>query len=114
MNTTAVNVTKHNRPRPYTEADKELWKTYLEEGMPYRKVAEVVGVHRDTIRKHLPGMGWTQEEGRKLGTFMKHHNEKMAQAERKNYVAKPHDPTHDREAQMYSRRAVGRLGNVLE
>lgn len=62
---------------PYTEADVALWKTYLDEGMPYRKVAEVVGAHRDTIRKHLPGMGMPKEEARKLGTFMKHHNHRM-------------------------------------
>ena len=61
----------------YTEADRETWKSYLDEGMPYRRVAEVVGVHRDTIRKYLPGMGWTPEQSREFGTFMKHHNEKM-------------------------------------
>jgi hypothetical protein len=69
--------TEQQRKRRYTAEDVALWKTYLDEGMPYRQVAEVVGVYRETISRHLPGMGMPIEEARKLGTFMKHHNHRM-------------------------------------
>jgi len=54
-----------------------LWEPYLDEGMGYRHVAEMFGVHANTVSKYYPGRGWTQPEAAALGTFMKHHNEKM-------------------------------------
>lgn len=53
------------------------WEAALDEGYGYQHVAEMYGVHRDTIRKHLPGRGWTHKQATEHGTFMKHHNEKM-------------------------------------
>ena len=70
-------MTTSTTPGKYTAADIALWRSYLAEGMPYRRVAEIVGVDRETIARHLPGMGWTQQQGRELGTYMKHHNQKM-------------------------------------
>lgn len=54
-----------------------LWEPYLDEGMPYAHVAEIFGVKGITVRRYYPGRGWTQRQCAELGTFMKHHNEKM-------------------------------------
>lgn len=58
----------------------KLWESYLDEGMPYKYVAEVFGVHWTTVRAHYPGRGWKKPQIDAHGTFMKHHNEKMRKA----------------------------------
>jgi hypothetical protein len=92
VSTTAVSVTQ---PRTYTKAEKYVdgrpnkgyhpemvaqWETYLDEGYSYRAIAEIFGVDREKVRKRLPGRGWTHKQAVELGTFMKHHNEKMRKA----------------------------------
>lgn len=101
-------------PKKYTAAEIASWESYLDEGMPYSAVADIVGAQRHTIAKHYPGRGMPMKEKLALGTFVKHNNAKMRKAERKNYVAKPHDPVIDRAAAMYARRAAGRSLDVLE
>lgn len=54
-----------------------LWGPHLDEGMGYKHVAEIFGVHKHTVRKYYPGRGWTQRQAAELGTYMKHHNERM-------------------------------------
>ena len=54
-----------------------LWKPCLEEGMSYKHVAEMFGVSKGSVRNAYPGMGWTMEQAREMGTFMKHHNQRM-------------------------------------
>lgn len=51
--------------------------------MGYQHVAEAFGVSKGTVRKYLPGRGWTRKQITSHGTYMKHHNEKMRKA---NYV----------------------------
>lgn len=54
-----------------------LMEPYFEEGMHAKAIAEVFGVHADTVRKHFPGRGWTLKQRQELGTAMKHFNQKM-------------------------------------
>lgn len=90
--------------------DKMLadWSAALDEGYGYKHVGEIFGVHRDLIRKHLPGRGWTHAQITAQGTMMKHHNEKMRVLERKGKIIRPHDPTADRTMDMLERRFAGR------
>jgi hypothetical protein len=55
----------------------KLWESYLDEGMSASAVAQVFGVHKGTVLNHYPGRGWTTAQGLELGTYMKHHNERM-------------------------------------
>lgn len=66
-----------NQHPPITAEVIANWKAALDEGMGYKHVAEVFGVSRTTIMRHLPGRGWTHKQVSEHGTFMKHHNEKM-------------------------------------
>lgn len=54
-----------------------LMEPYFEEGMAAKHVAEIFGLHADTVRKHLPGRAWPKSKCQELGTTMKHFNEKM-------------------------------------
>lgn len=54
-----------------------LWEQYLDEGYAYTHVGELFGVHETTVADYYPGRGWDQREAAALGTYMKHHNEKM-------------------------------------
>ena len=54
-----------------------LMEPYLEEGMHIKGIAEVFGVHQDTVHKFFPGRGWTLKQRQELGTAMKHFNQKM-------------------------------------
>ncbi len=83
------------------------WSKALDEGMGYQHVAEVFKVSKKTVIKYLPGRGWTPEQIRAHGVFMKHHNEKMRKMAQRNKVAVPHDPTHDATLDMYQRRLAG-------
>jgi hypothetical protein len=65
------------------------------------------GVSKQTVRKYLPGMGWTPQQIRAHGTHMKHANAKIRLMERRNKVAVPHDPTRDAQLDMYQRRLAG-------
>lgn len=51
--------------------------------MGYKHVSESFGVAISTVRRHLPGRGWTRKQITEHGTYMKHHNTKMAKT---NYV----------------------------
>lgn len=64
----------HNAKTPEEIAK---WDELLEEGYSVKAVGEIFGVHVQTIRKYLPGKGWTPAQARAHGTFMKHHNAKM-------------------------------------
>lgn len=85
MNTTVASVTlpekyvRHpsNNTMMVNPEYAALWESYLDEGMPYSRVAEIFGVHRNVVAKYYPGRGWTRKQCVELGTFMKHHNEKM-------------------------------------
>lgn len=74
MSTTAVSGTV---PKKYTAAEIASWEPYLDEGMPYSAVADIVGAQRHTIAKHYPGRGMPMDEARKLGIFVRNHNRKM-------------------------------------
>lgn len=54
-----------------------LWESYLDEGLSAQHVAEIFGVATTSVLMYYPGRGWTREEARAHGTFMKHHNAKM-------------------------------------
>jgi uncharacterized protein YjcR len=47
------------------------WKAALEEGYGYQHVAEMYGVSKQTVRKYLPGMGWTPQQIRAHGAYMR-------------------------------------------
>lgn len=96
--------TQPNKAKPEAIAE---WKKALEEGMGYKHVAEVFGVSTTVIRKYLPGMGWTPQQAREHGTFMKHNNAKMRKMEQRNAIHVPHDPTHDAALDMMQRRFAG-------
>jgi uncharacterized protein YjcR len=56
------------------------WSKALDDGMAYQHVAEAFGVAKSTVRKYLPGRGWTRKQITEHGRYMKHHNAKMAKA----------------------------------
>lgn len=62
--------------KPTTE-ELAKWDAALEEGMGFQHVAELYGVSKHTVAKYFPGKGWTKQQAREHGTFMKHHNAKM-------------------------------------
>jgi uncharacterized protein YjcR len=72
-----------NQHRKVTEEAIAEWSKALDDGMGYQHVAEAFGVSKGTVRKYLPGRGWTRKQITSHGTYMKHHNEKMRKA---NYV----------------------------
>lgn len=59
-----------------------LWESYLDEGMGYKHVGEMFGVSEWTVAKYYPGRGWTHAQAVEMGTFMKHHNERMRKVTR--------------------------------
>jgi len=66
-----------NQHPPVTPEVIAEWSARLDEGYGYQHVAEMYGVSKVTVRKYLPGRGWTRKQVTEHGTFMKHHNEKM-------------------------------------
>ena len=56
---------------PY-EVDK--WAAALDEGMGYKHVGEIFNVSARTIRKHLPGRGWTPEQIREHAKAVRKFN----------------------------------------
>lgn len=70
-------MTAPNQHPPVTEEDKARWGKLLDEGWSYKEIARTEGRHRRTIARWVPGRGWTRDQISGLGTFMKHHNEKM-------------------------------------
>lgn len=75
--TTARSGTQLAKPQPVTPEEVAQWEKMLDDGMSYREIRRTSGRGHSTIAKYLPGRGWSQDEGRALGTFMKHHNERM-------------------------------------
>lgn len=63
-------------PRPkFTEADIEQWRKALdEEGMSYTHVAQVFKVSLPTVRRYLPGRGWTKEQIGAHGSAVRRFN----------------------------------------
>ena len=72
-------MTKGIKPTPEALAN---WDAALTEGYGFQHVAEMYGVSKQTVAKYFPGRGWTKDQARAHGTFMKHNNAKM----RKNGV----------------------------
>lgn len=91
-----------------TAEEIALWSGMLDDGMGYQHIAEVLKVSKHTVRRYLPGRGWTPTAIRQHGTFVKNVNEKIRKVERRNKVAVPHDPANDPELTMMNRRAAGR------
>lgn len=54
------------RGKTITPEDIAQWEIALDEGMSYKHIGEMFGVHKETISKHLPGRGWTREQ---MGSF---------------------------------------------
>jgi uncharacterized protein YjcR len=54
--------------KPY---DVYKWAEALDEGMGYKHVGEVFNVSARTIRKYLPGRGWTPEQIREHAALMR-------------------------------------------
>lgn len=70
-------MTQRNQNPPVTPERIAEWSAALDDGMGYKHVAESFGVAITTVRKYLPGRGWTRKQVTEHGTFMKNHNAKM-------------------------------------
>lgn len=62
---------RHYRMNPEYVA---LWESYLDEGMAAKHVAELFGVHNDTVRKYYPGRQWTYDQARELAAMNRRMN----------------------------------------
>lgn len=54
-----------------------LWESYLDEGLSAKHVAEIFGVHADTVRKYYPGRVWTVPQKLEYGLAIRNFNMKM-------------------------------------
>lgn len=54
-----------------------LWESYLDEGMAAKHVAELFGVHPETVRKYYPDRVWTKDQARELSLAMRNFNRQM-------------------------------------
>lgn len=54
-----------------------LMEPYFEEGMAVKHVAEIFGLHPESVRRYFPDRVWTRKQATELGVTMKHFNEKM-------------------------------------
>lgn len=68
---------KVGRTRQYNPEFIKLWEPYLDEGMALQHVAEIFGVTKYAVGRYYPGRGWDNRDCLALGTYMKHHNQKL-------------------------------------
>lgn len=54
-----------------------LWESYFDEGMSRKHVAEVFSVDQSSVEKYYPGRGWTPQQAREHGVFVRQINRKM-------------------------------------
>lgn len=59
----------HNKKTPEEIAK---WEALLDEGYGYKHVAEVCGVGHSTVRKYLPGRGWTHAQVIEHAALIRH------------------------------------------
>ena len=55
----------------------EEWGPLLDEGLPYKEIARMYGVHPVTVANHYPGRGWSRKECQELGTLMRAVNQRL-------------------------------------
>jgi hypothetical protein len=61
-----------NRSRlKYSPEDVANWSAALDEGYGYKHVGEMYGVPDDTVRRYLPGRGWTLDQIQLHGRVMR-------------------------------------------
>jgi response regulator of citrate/malate metabolism len=72
-----------NQHPPVTPEVIAEWSKALDEGMSYQHIGEQFKVSKATVRKYLPGRGWTRKQITSHGVLVRQHNEKMRKA---NYV----------------------------
>jgi uncharacterized protein YjcR len=58
-----------------TPEDIAQWEAALDEGYAYKHIGEMYGVHRETVRKHLPGRGWNRKQITEHGQVMRQFNQ---------------------------------------
>ena len=48
--------------KTFTQEEIAAWGEALDEGLSYKHVGEVFGVHQETVSKYHPGRGWTRQQ----------------------------------------------------
>jgi transposase len=51
-----------------------LWGKYLDEGYAIKHVAEIFGVHTQTVRQYYPGRGWSSKQASAQGKTVRKLN----------------------------------------
>lgn len=57
-----------------------LWESYLDEGMAAKHVAELFGIHPETVRRYYPEKVWTNDQARDLSLATRNFNRAMQKA----------------------------------